>query len=118
INNVFNYGIDTPFNSYVSYLYRFGEAASACAAQFIGNVSFPNNTISFIKIVWDFSSQKFTIYKLNDLINFDLGDLKFQFSIDLFKDAIPPTPVYSQGVPLFSFYNSGSLSSVIAMKIS
>lgn len=98
--------------------YRFGEQAlSLCTANIRADSSFPANSNIYIKICWDFISKRIKIYKLSEL-NFDSGALKFEFPINLFSNGIPSRTIMpTAGVPLFQFSNSGSLSSVIAMKI-
>ncbi|MFM6401714.1 IPT/TIG domain-containing protein, partial [Planktothrix sp.] len=48
-NNYVNYGIDSPFNGYLGYVYRFGESTSACQAQLTINNSLPNNNNLIMK---------------------------------------------------------------------
>lgn len=98
-------------SGFLQYYYLFGDPGPAVSANIRSTSTFPTGGTYTIRASWDFCEKRVSIYYLSNL-DF-LGNLKFQFPINLFE----PTFDYSQGNPLFIFYNSGSLSSVIAMKI-
>lgn len=81
---------------------------------YLGNVNSQllNNNFYYLKFVFDFIFQKIEIHKLTDNSNLDADNKIEEFPLNPLNRTMNV-----DGVPLFNFFNSGSLSSVIAIKI-
>ncbi|CAD5984770.1 hypothetical protein PCC9214_05335 [Planktothrix tepida] len=70
-----------------------------------------NNNFYYLKFIWDFIAKRIEIHKLSN------NDLEAMNKIEELPINLLGRSTENLGVPLFNFYNSGSLSSVVAMKI-
>lgn len=94
---------------------RFLSPYTGYASLYLGslNSQLLNNNFYYLKFIFNFISGKIEVHKLNN--NNDLESIN---KIEEIPINILGRTIHNEGIPLFNFYNSGSLSSVIAMKIS
>jgi len=107
-------GIDYTSGNIILYQ-RYIPPYNLSSIHYFGNINnnLLNNNFYYLKFIWDFISGKIEIHKLTNNNNLDAIN-----KIDEFSTNILNKTMNTEGVPLFNFFNSGSLSSVVAIKIS